>query len=191
MYLNHQFPFGEKIADLGLCVNTFMFETDAKERGSVFAKTDFGPARAYRVTYRNGKETEECIALSHESGLEVFPAMVATSPGKRPGRHPLSKSIDRIEANINWWWERYKADYWGPSKVLSFLPLVEGIDIRTPFWEFPLDDSFIPKDRELILEHITSGIQPAETIAEFIAALPNKYLKEKIIGSGKRIVEAM
>ena len=191
MYFHHQFPFGEEMADLGLCVNTFVFKEEANERRMEFGKTDFGPVRAYWVTNRIGTQTEENIALSHESGLEVFPPRVANHITRRTAMHPLHQSLALIEAQINWWWERYKSDYWGPSKVVSFHPLVERIAVRTTDWEFSMDDRFLQKDREAVAEHIASVTQPAESIEEFAAAFDQKTLRKKILDGSKKIVRVM
>lgn len=189
MYFHHQFPFGEKRADLGLCVSNFVFQEEADEQGASPAKTETSPFRGYQIAYQIGTASEECIVLSHESGLEVFPEMMATYPSRRAGKHPLHQSLEYIAVSINWWWERYKSDYWGPSQVYSFAPLVEQMVIRSSHWEFSVDDRFPPADREIILQQIARAPEPTESIEEFASFFGTHYLRDKILSTSRKIVE--
>jgi len=189
MYFHHQFPFGEKRSDLGLCVSNFVFKQEADEQGVNLAKTESSPFRAYQVAYQIGSASEECIVLSHESGLEIFPETMVTYPSRRVGKYPLYQSLEYITLCINWWWERYKSDYWGPSQVYSFAPLVDHLVIRSSHWEFSMDEHFPPSDREMILQQIAVYPDPLESIEEFATHFGNRYLSEKILSTSRKIVE--
>jgi len=175
-----EFPFGEKIDDIGVYVNDFMFESDRNERWAQRMGTDFGTARAYKVAFQNDSEKEECIVLTHESGLEVFLIAVGTFIGTEGGKLILKHALETIEKNINKWWNKNKTDE---------EPLVEKIAVRTPYWEISIDGRFTQEERERLIEHIASVARPTETIEEFVTTIDKGIFKDKILTASKKIIK--
>jgi hypothetical protein len=211
-YFRGQFPFGKIKEDLGVFVNDFAFVDDPKdETGDL--DTDGGTARAYKVIFDIDGESKECIALSHESGLEIFLIAAGTFVGVETAKFVLKRILETIEKSINHWWQqpngylktlknmakfrshqqpveyRNQEDQVIQESIQRLLEgsLIEHITVRTPHWEIAIDGRFSPEERDKLIWYIERISIPHETIEEFVADIDDKTLSRKTIEATRMI----
>lgn len=180
---NRTLPVGIIKSDIGDYINDFMYK-GAGEQGS-FLGTDWGTARAYKVELEN---KNECIVLSHETGLEVFLIAAGGFVGMEIAKYTLKTILEKTENRINKWWDKRKKGHWNPKEVTDD-PLVVAIQIRTPNWEITLDGKFNEKDKERIFDHIEKIIHPKASVKETFTDLHDDELVDKILMNSKNIVK--
>jgi hypothetical protein len=181
MYFAEGFPFGQITEDLGDFGNDFAYE------GAEGA--DWGTARAYRAKVILDRDTVECVAISHETGLEVFLIAAGTFAGAEVAKYSLKRVLETIDTSIQEWWKRRRKNHWG-SAVTSVDQLVEKILVRTPHWELEIDGRFSAAERLALIEHIGRIAQPSPHIALFLEPLPDKTLRAKATAATRAVVKA-
>ncbi|MEQ1868186.1 MAG: hypothetical protein ABL996_26510 [Micropepsaceae bacterium] len=184
-----EFPFGRIDEDIGRYVNDFIYEEDKNNQNAQWmGGTDWGTARAYRITFINKPgNPEQCVALSHESGLEIFLLAAGAFVGMEVAKFTLKRTLETAEKSINDWWSRQKNEHWHPKKAEDKGPLVERITVRTPHWEISLDGRFDAQERERVIEQLVAVSTPTETVEEFAALVSDERLGRKIRAAGRRI----
>jgi hypothetical protein len=190
MYFRGQFPFGDIREDFGDFVNDFIFVTDQKKEWAQWMGTDWGTARAYRVTFDTDGTEESCIALSHESGLEVFLIAAGALVGVETTKFVLTRVLQTIEKSINAWWRRSRGGYWNPERLPDG-DLVDHIAVRTPHWEISVDGRFSQEERLRLISHIGQTLIPHETIEEFASTVHDSVTAEKTIKAARRITRRL
>jgi hypothetical protein len=189
LYFEGSFPFGTIDADLGHLLNDFRFKDHPQKDWR--SKTDWGTARAYRVRLQL-TETEHTtfVALSHETGLEVFLAVAGGFIGIEVAKFALKRSLETIESAINKWWSSVpfsSRKTWGASSTKSD-PLVEKIEVRTRHWVLTIDGTFTSAERERVLDYISQKLIPNETIEEFVLDISENTLAKKIVRQTRVVV---
>lgn len=185
MYFRDRFPFGQIQEDWGDHYNDFRYkETNAV---GLMMGTDWGTSRAYQVKFDLDEDEVECVALSHESGLEVFLIAAGALIGVETSKFILKRSLETIEKKINGWWNNNKDKNW--RKDESDEPLVISIKVRTPNWEIELDGSFSKEERAKLLDFIQQQKEPKEDLDEFLELLPISELRDKIKSASKEIIK--
>lgn len=188
MYFHGRFPFGIIEMDLGDFVNNFLYEEDKNEKLAQYFGTDIGTARAYKVLFRVDDDEEETIALSHESGLEVFLIAVGAFICVETAKFVLNRTLQTIEKSINDWWMQSRK----PGYILDRMPegdLVDHIAVRTPHWEIVIDGHFSPEERERLIDHIDTILVPHEAIEDFVETIDDPLLAEKTVKASRRIIQ--
>jgi hypothetical protein len=186
MYFNDGFPFGEIEKDIGDFFNDFLY-AQSNDPVNVMMGTDWGTARAYKVKIKIDDDFERCIALSHETGLEVFLIAAGTLVGLETSKFVLKRTLETIEKRINQWWKKRKIDYW--RKDDSKDPLVLGIQIRTPEWEINIDGKFTQEEKDKLFNLIQNSIKPKRDIDKFLLPLEDKELANRIKSSTRKIAK--
>jgi len=191
MYFMGQFPFGGIDSDFGDFVNDFLFESDKNEEWAQWLGTDFGTARAYKVLFHiDDDEQEQCIALSHETGLEVFLIAAGALVGVETAKFVLKRTLETIEKSINAWWKKNREKHWSPERVPEG-DLVDHIAVRTPHWEIAIDGRFTQDERDRLITHIGETLLPHETIEEFVSAIDDAQLAAKTVKASRRIIKRL
>jgi hypothetical protein len=187
-----EFPFGKIEEDIGHYVNDFIYEEDKNDKHAQWMGTDWGTARGYRISFSNKPgSSEQCIALSHESGLEIFLLAAGTFVGLEVAKFTLKRTLETAEKSINDWWTRRRHQHWRAKETEDTQALVERITVRTPHWEISLDGRFDAPERERIIEHLAEVSRPVETVEEFAALVCDERLGRKIANAGRRIIRRL
>ena len=189
-YFHEGFPFGKIQEDMGHYVNDFIFEDDQDKDWAKYMGTDWGTARGYRINFEIDGNTEECVALSHESGLEIFLIAVGGFVGIEVAKYSLKRILETVEKRINEWYSRGKISSLGliQEDKKEDKPLIERIAVRTPDWELSIDGRFTAEEKEKIINFIGASLRPQKNIAEYIALMEDEDLKPKIVDATKKIV---
>jgi hypothetical protein len=189
MYFDGSFPFGAIDEDFGDYVNDFVFADEANEPWARMMGTDWGTARAYRMRFQTN-ETDpavSCVALSHETGLEVFLLAAGAFVGVEVAKFSLKVVLESIQKSINEWWKSRRSEHW-KREHSALERLTEKISVRTPYWEITLDGQFTPEERDRIFDHIGRSMTPGEEIEQFVAEISDRRLARKVIASTRRII---
>jgi len=182
MYFRNKFPFGEIQEDWG-----DDFRCKETNAAGYMMGTDWGTSKAYKVILKLEDDNVECVALSHESGLEVFLIAVGAFIGMETSKFLLKRSLETIENKINNWWKKNKQNNWREDE--SDEPLVMAIQVRTPNWEIKMDGKFTKEEREKFFDLIQQQGKPKEKLDDFLELLPNPELSEKLKKASKEIVK--
>jgi hypothetical protein len=186
MYFHEGFPFGDIEQDIGNYYNDFLYADNA-DFINIMMRTDWGTARAYRVKIKSENGLDNCIALSHETGLEVFLIAAGALIGVETSKFVLKRTLETIEKSINQWWGKRKSEHW--QKDESDEPLVIGIHIRTPNWEINIDGKFTQEEKDKLFNLIQESVKPDSNIDKFLSPLNNQELSKKIKSSTRKITK--
>ena len=179
-----EFPFGTIEQDMGDYVNDFIFADDVDDEWAQRMGTDWGAARAFRLSYSSeDKQRRKCVALSHETGLEIFLMAAGAFVGMEVAKFTLKRTLETIEGSINSWWKKSRSSQ---SVHLATLPdedipetLVDHIAIRTPKWELKLDGNFTDEQRDKIFEQLSLIVNPPEMAQEIAIRIGDEELAKK------------
>jgi hypothetical protein len=185
MYFRNGFPIGDIEQDLGDFYNDFLY-ADSNDELNQMMGTDFGTARAYRIKMSTDYGTEYFVALSHETGLEIFLVTAGALITADIGKFILKRTLGTVEKNINEWWEKGEKGYW--DKDESNEPLVIKMQVRTPYWEIDIDGTFTQKEKDTLFELIQNN-KPQENIDVFLSPLNNKKLLSKVKSFTRKITK--
>jgi len=176
-------PFGKIEKDLGNYINDFYYEDQNGGDGST--------ARAYKVSIQvEGLSDRQipCIALTHETGFEVFLVAAGGFIGGKVAEFALTKVLEHIEKAINRWYEKIKEKRkWLKERYKLDKPVIEHIVVRTPNWKIAFNGRFSKEERIDIIEHISRSLKPPDSIVECAAGMENKTLSKKLITSARKI----
>ena len=189
-YFSEQFPFGVIRKDLGSYVNDFIFADETGKEIAALLGTDYGTARGYQIAFDVDGKSEECIVLSHETGLEVFFIAAGVFIGVEAAKYSLKRILETIEKSINKWYQRTRGRrvYLPREGQDVDQPLVEKIQIRTPYWELTLDGRFTPEERDKVLTLLQENLIPHEIIEDQFCAIKDEKLERKMIGASRKVV---
>lgn len=188
-YFAEEFPFGTISEDLGSYSNDFIFAEEVKNEAALLLGTDYGTARGYRVSFEADGDSQECVVLSHETGLEVFLIAAGAFVGMEVAKFSLKRLLEAIEKSINGWYQKKgkRGAYRTKEVQTDDHPLVEKIAVRTPYWELTVDGSFTPAERERILDFLQNTAIPQEVIEDQFHAIEDSVLERKMIGATRKI----
>ncbi|MBK7954410.1 MAG: hypothetical protein IPK02_10850 [Candidatus Accumulibacter sp.] len=181
-YFDTVFPLGNIERDLGVVENDFYYSPDQDVKYPRL-NVDWGTSRAYQVTIPiTGTSGARCIALTHESGLEIFLIAASAFAGAEVAKYAIKRLLEEGESRINCWWKERTI-----HEQSSREPLVTKILVRTPNWELAIDGSFDSHEREEILDYIDQHLVPCESIAEYFVDVQNDELAQKLRANVLRI----
>jgi hypothetical protein len=184
--------FGTIVNDLGPYFGDFYYVD--RPDGKIDRVPD-ATSRAFEVRIDlDGEHAENCVVLTHESGLEVFLLATGALIGTETSKYLLKRLLETIEARINSWWQREKKrcplDYHlDPKAALDDSPQVHKIVVRSPHWELIMDDTFTSAEKSQLVERLAAFASPASTIEELIVGL-DPTLAIKVFGMLKRVESA-
>jgi len=182
------FPFGQIIGDIGALKNDFWYRNVPYHVLSDDWGLDFSTSRAYDTIVTIDDQNIDCIALSHETGFEIFLISAATFAGLEVAKYSIKRIVETIEKRINAWWKQKKENAFH-SYMRCDVPneekLVIGIQIRTPSWEITMDKSFNDEEREMLFNLIQSKPVPSRHIEDFIKEIEDFDFQNKIIAATK------
>lgn len=186
LYNRYGFPFGRPKEDLGDYVNDFCY---ADQESEGWRSTDGGTARGYRVLFDVDGEEVDSIVLSHESGIELFLIAAGAFVGIEVAKYSIKRILEAAEKSVNKWYANVKKK----EQLISRRDredsdsIVDHIAIRTPFWEISLDGRFSPQEREELLEYLEQNLLPKEEIQDYVSALQDDELREKLVTATRTI----
>jgi hypothetical protein len=185
-YLYDGFPFGQEAHDLGRYENDFRYEDDPDQRSAQVV--DYGSSyNAFRVRFRIDDRTEECIALTHESGIEVFLIAASAFVAVEVAKYSVKRVLEATEGAINRWFSKYKKRLpaaWDDKDE----PLVKHITVRTPHWELALDNRFTAEEAEATIGYLQRYPMLMKDAAEYFSRMEDEALGAKISRLARRVV---
>ena len=138
-------------------------------------------ASGYRVRLNIGEHYQECIAIGHENGLEVFLLGAGVFIGLQAASYSLNKIIEYIYERIELWWK--SSDSASKNK-----PIIEEIAVRTKHWEITIDKSFTRGERRKLFKHLERTLFPPKTIEHLVKNMTDKDLALKIVTMSRKVV---
>ena len=182
MYFDGQdFPVGSIKEDIGDYINDFSYVESTEN--DIFG-TDWGTARAYKVDINEG---QTAIALSHETGLEIFLIAAGGFVGIQAARFTLKQTLEKIENNINRWWGKNKKLHPLRYEKVEEGDLVIAVQVRTPNWELTLDGIFQREEKDRIFKHLEMIMAPQATAELNFEEINDNEIKKKISKKTKEI----